>query len=208
MALPMVHLGAAQAALKELKIQNPASYYLGSIAPDGVHMLEGCTPQDKDRSHLGVRTSGDPRAVEDFLKRLPEFSDRDYVLGYAVHVLTDLFWNETLLKKQRERYEADPAPELGRKEAYYNDTDQIDLQLYETLPGRKEIWQELEQAKAIDLPGVLPGKAADLWNRRTLSWFENLGEFEIPVRYLTLPEIQDFLVEAAQYAAGICKKFL
>lgn len=208
MALPMVHLGAAQAALKELNIQNPASYYLGSIAPDGVHMLEGCTPEDKDRSHLGTRSSHDPKAVEDFLKHLPDFADRDYALGYAVHILTDLLWAGPLMAEFKRRYEEDPAPVLDKKKAYYNDTDQIDLQLYETLPGRKEIWRELERAKAIDLPGALPGEAADLWNRRTLVWYENLGEFEITVRYFSLSKVLDFLSEAAQYAVKICRKFL
>ncbi len=38
MALPMVHLGAAEAARKYLEINSLPSYYLGAIAPDGVHI--------------------------------------------------------------------------------------------------------------------------------------------------------------------------
>ena len=45
MALPMVHLGAAEAARKYLEINSLPSYYLGAIAPDGVHMLEEYTSQ-------------------------------------------------------------------------------------------------------------------------------------------------------------------
>ena len=50
MALPMVHLGAAEAARKYLEINSLPSYYLGAIAPDGVHMLEEYTSQIKDLS--------------------------------------------------------------------------------------------------------------------------------------------------------------
>lgn len=208
MALPMVHLGAAQAAIKKLDICDLPSYYLGSIAPDGAHMLDHYEPEDKNRSHLGTRASRDPAAVGEFLKRLPEFSNRDYALGYAVHVLTDIIWNESLLVEYDRRYKADPSPELDWNRAYYSDTDQIDLRLYDILPGREAIWRELEQAKAIDLPGVLLGRAADLWNIRTRNWYLEPRDYEFPIRWFSLEEVLHFLPEAGEYSAEHCKKFL
>ncbi len=208
MALPMVHIGAAQAALEELGVRDLPAYYLGSIAPDGVHMLDHYTPVDKDRSHLGTRTSHDPAAVGEFLKRLPEPANCDYAFGYAVHVLTDIHWVGSFMAEFDRRYKADPAPALDRKRAYYNDTDQIDLRLYDILPGRKEIWGQLKQAKGVDIPGVLPGKAADLWNRRTLSWYENAGNYEFPVRYCYLEEVMDFISRAAAYSVEQIRRCL
>ena len=204
MPLPMVHLATARLACGPLGIRDQPAYYLGSIAPDGIHMREGCTPQDKDRSHLGTRSSHDPAPVGGFLKRLPEFENRDYALGYAVHILTDVFWITGLMRDFERSYYADPAPALDRRAAYYSDTDQLDLLLYRTLPGRAELWRELEGAKGVDLPGLLPGKAACLWKERTLSWYENLGEYPEPVRYLTEGELRAFLPEAAEY----CAKFI
>lgn len=209
MPLPMVHLGTAEIVGKTLDIRDLPAFYLGSIAPDGIHMLEGgCTPEEKDHSHLGTRTSHDPMAVREFLERLPELPSRDYAVGYAVHILTDLCFVSRVLPDFEARYYADPAPALDRRKAYYSDTDQLDLLLYRTLPGREQIWKELEQAQGPDLPGILPGKAADLWNRRTLSWYESLGEYPHPIRYLTEREMREFLPEAAEYCVDFLKNSL
>ncbi len=201
MALPMVHLGAAQAALEKLEIQDLPAYYLGCIAPDGVHMQKEYTPEDKERSHLGTRTSRDAAAVGEFLKRLPEFPNRDYAVGYAVHVLTDILWGTEFMPGFEKRYKADPAPVQELTSAYYNDMDLIDLELYKILPGREQMWRELEQATAADLPGVLSGEAADLWNQRTRRWYLEPKEYPVPLRYMTLPQVRDFISRAGEYSA-------
>ena len=201
MPLPMVHLGVAGLAAERLPVNDLPAYYLGCIAPDGVHMLKGWTPEDKNRTHLGTRSSHDPAAVGEFLRRLPELPDRDYAVGYALHILTDVYWVNGVVARFDQRYYSDPQPVQDRRHAYYNDTDQLDLELYRTLPGREELWGHLKQAKAPDLPGLLPGRGADLWNQRLWTWFDTQGEFSFPLRYLSLEEVQSFLPEAANYAA-------
>lgn len=208
MALPMVHLETAAFAGEYLAIQNPPSYYLGAIAPDGVHMLEDYTSEVKSRSHLGTRSGGGTEPVAGFLGRLPEFSNRDYALGYAVHVLTDIQWKASVYAEFRRRYQADPAPALERSKAYYSDMDQIDLELYNTWEERKTVWQALELAQACELPGILPKRAAELWNRRTLDWYEAPRRFEMPLRYTTLQEVLDFMAAAGKDCAEFINRVL
>ncbi len=47
MPLPMVHLGVAKHLTESLNISDKSSFYLGSIAPDAVHMRNNFQPQDK-----------------------------------------------------------------------------------------------------------------------------------------------------------------
>ena len=89
MPLPMVHLSVAVLAEKELGIMNRSAYYLGSIAPDGIHMQEHWTGEDKKRSHLGVRGTDDPSGVMEFLTGGVLDTDRDYCIGYALHCLME-----------------------------------------------------------------------------------------------------------------------
>ncbi len=208
MALPMVHLGAAEAARKYLEINSLPSYYLGAIAPDGVHMLEEYTSQIKDKSHLGTRRGCDTAPVAEFLGRLPEFEDRDYALGYAVHILTDIEWKDSFLGEFRRRYQADSSPVQERNQAYYNDADQIDLELYRTWDRREEIWQALKSAEGCELPGILPRKAAQLWNTRTLKWYGEPRQFEIPIRYMSLEEAAEFMEKVGKYCAGFINSLL
>lgn len=208
MALPMVHLGAAEAARKYLKINSLPSYYLGAIAPDGVHMLEDYTSQMKDKSHLDTRRSGDTTPVAAFLGRLPEIGDQDYALGYAVHILTDIAWKDTLLGEFRRRYQADSSPVQERNQAYYNDADQIDLELYRAWDRREEIWRALKSAEGCELPGILPKNAAELWNLRTLKWYEEPRVYEIPIRYMGMDEAAEFMACAGEKSASFIKKVL
>lgn len=207
MALPMVHLETAAFARERLAIQNLPSYYLGAIAPDGVHMLEGYTSEAKSRSHLGTRGGG-TEPVAGFLGRLSEFSNRDYALGYAVHVLTDIQWKGSVYAEFRRRYQADPAPLLERSKAYYSDMDQIDLELYGAWEERKAVWQALELAQACELPGILPKRAAELWNRRTLDWYDVPRPFEMPPRYTALREVVEFMALAGEDCAGFINRVL
>lgn len=208
MALPMVHLGAAEAAREQLKIQNLPAYYLGAIAPDGVHMLEGYTSEVKDRSHLGTRRSCDTGPVAAFLQRLPEFADQDYALGYAVHILTDIAWKGSVYAEFRQRYQADLSPALERSKAYYSDTDQIDLELYRTWEERERIWQALRPAQACELPDILPKQAAELWNARTLEWYSEPRHYENPIRYMTLNEVMGFMDRTGKFCADFINRIL
>lgn len=206
MPLPMVHLETAHAAAEGLRIGNLPAFYLGSIAPDGVHMRENPEPDAKIRSHLGTRRPDDLSPVAEFLQRYREAECPDYYLGYAVHVLTDAWWNELVYGPYTKCYEADPSPVQERSQAYYNDTDQIDLLLYRTFPRREEIWALLEQARGQDVGDILSAREAELWNRRTLAWYGCPRQDYLPVRYFSEQGVREFIREAAKRSAAFVEQ--
>ena len=182
MPLPMVHLGTAHGMIEEglLHVRDFPAFYLGSIAPDGVHMRKDPGPEAKVASHLGTRHTSDLTPVAMFLQRHTGRENADFFLGYVVHVLTDAYWNELVYGPYTARYGADPSPVQTVRQAYYSDTDQIDLLLYRELPWRERVWEYLRQARGQDVGEVLSGQEADLWKDRTLNWYAQQPEKHLP----------------------------
>lgn len=149
MPLPMVHLGTAHGIIENslLPVRDLPAFYLGSIAPDGVHMRANPGPEAKVISHLGTRHTSDLTPVVSFLQRCAGAENPDFFLGYAAHVLTDAYWNEQVYGPYTARYSEAPSPVQTVRQAYYGDTDQIDLLLYRELPWREEVWAYLKQAR-------------------------------------------------------------
>lgn len=202
MPLPMVHISVA--ALLEQRgivtVSDRGAYYLGSIAPDAIHMRKDPAPDAKIISHLNARSPEKIGRAAEFRAAFPDYEaggvSHDFLQGYLVHVLTDIYWKQEFYDGFVERYRADPAPVQEERTAYYNDTDVADIRLYHTLPERKEIWALLEKAKGCTLEGLITGEEADLWNVRTLAWYDQPREY-LPVRYATEESIRTFVENAA-----------
>ena len=202
MPLPMVHLAAAGKLLQSglAEPEDIPGYYLGSIAPDGVHVRKNAGPKEKQRSHLDARKPEKIANISRFLTDFPRYEalgvSRSYLLGYAVHVLTDLYWLEEIFGPFRASYQADPDPVLVQSAAYYNDTVAADVWLYRTLPEREEIWKHLSRARGCDLPGLLSAKEAERWGEQTIAWYDIPREF-LPVRYIAAEQIEAFIGTAS-----------
>ena len=205
MPLPMVHLGVAQAIAAQRPISNLPAFYLGSIAPDAVHMRSNFCPEDKKRSHYFVKDSAQPgelQALQDLIAQ--NTPHRDFYLGYLVHLLTDRYWQDTVYQIYLERHRADPAPLQDQRWAYYNDTDRLDFELYQTVPWREAVWTHLEQASATAIDGVVAANEVALWQKRTLHWYESgQSEHTNPIRYLTCRELENFIADTARKIAEV-----
>nr|MCR5756223.1 zinc dependent phospholipase C family protein [Acetatifactor sp.] len=103
MAYTMTHILVAEKVLQYFNFQiDYATYILGAIAPDAVHANPNYTPKLKEKSHFFVEGAkwGEITKESDFVEWLDstkEFYllncskyDRDFFLGYIVHVLTDI----------------------------------------------------------------------------------------------------------------------
>lgn len=209
MPLPMVHLAVADLLVQNgfLMPEDPSAYYLGSIAPDAIHMRENPQKDAKQISHLNARDPENIGNIAAFIRDFPRYeaggASYDFLLGYAVHLLTDVYWKEGFFNGFCSRYEADPQPAQDRSAAYYNDTDVADISLYNTLPRRKELWALLRAARGCDLPGLVSGEEVDRWNARTLDWYDVPRSY-LPVRYATEASIRDYI----QLAAGKIRDYL
>lgn len=198
MPLPMVHLGVAKRLSEKMNIEDLPSFYLGSIAPDGIYTREGFTREQKLRNHLipegRPRTVGD---ILDFLKDHRDLYDQSFILGYTIHVLTDQLYNESVYKDYLERYANDPSPVQDKTWAYYNDTDIVDFELFAKEDWRAEVWNHLEESRGITVMGYITAEEAESWRDRTLHWYDSgESEHKNPVKYITYEDETTFINSA------------
>jgi hypothetical protein len=145
MPFPVAHLRVADLAVRALKLndEQTAALLLGSLAPDGVHYragLVGASQLDigaaKKHSHLCPQSDerwGQVTDNEGWVAEVKRFyqGQRHCMLsvGYAVHVLTDIYNNMTLWKDFCVNHPSEAAK--GYKSDYYHEMGAADLQLYQ-----------------------------------------------------------------------------
>ncbi len=200
MPLPMVHLGTAREyASNHSSILNCPEYYLGSISPDAIHMRKNIRKEDKQNTHLCVSGDFNINKVIKFLKEKEKKDNYKFILGYGMHILTDIIWSNTLYKKFELKYKKEFDSLHDIKDAYYNDTDQLDFELYKTFNWRPIVWDLLKKAKGYDVDGILSSDEITAWNERTLNWY-NCGKsnHNDPIKYLTVEDLIQFTRSTAK----------
>lgn len=95
MASAIIHLAVAKTLEKDLTIENPRDYYLGSIAPDIAKQIG----ENKQRSHFLINARDDIPNMELFTNKYPNFKDNSFDLGYFIHLYTDKIWFSRFMPK-------------------------------------------------------------------------------------------------------------
>ncbi len=209
MPLPMIHLSIAHHLVETYGYLSCPAFYLGSIAPDAIHIRAGTGRADKLAVHFIGQDGIDLDRVQALIAR-DRLGD-GLTTGYAAHVLTDVYWRETVILPFRAQHEE----RLSRGEMavddlrtlYYDECDKVDLDLYDREPWRPQVWELLRSARARDLGGLLAGvglSGVDLsaheierWRDRVLLWFEiNRHKADYTLQYLTLERVLAFIDEA------------
>lgn len=206
MPLPMVHLSTA-VKISTLQGMKSPEFYLGSISPDAVHMRTGFVRDDKTRSHCNARMLAAIDELDSFCVMIEKSvgKEKEFLIGYLVHILTDLFWEDTILKTYNERYVADPTPIQDKRMAYYNDTDQLDFTFFEKESCRPEIWEMLIQAKEFAVEDAINTDEVIAWKHRTLNWYNSgKSQHTNPIKYITYEDLDNF----TSYAAEKCEEYL
>ena len=234
MPLPMVHLAIANKLTNTgLAISNLPLFYTGSICPDAIHMRPNAEFAEKMATHLvpagktrdstwnGMSDDDCFRLISDFTGINKGKADTDFLLGYAVHILTDMFWTTRVYKKFADDYAKSTRCQFqvvsdtnhlkpeDRQKAYYRDTDIADYLLFSQSPWRGEVWQRLQAAQPSDFLGLLSVGEISLWNRRTLNWYtspENEHKFAGQPIFITKPCIDDFIFSCTQTIFGNIEK--
>jgi len=206
MPLPMIHLSTA-VKIKTLHGLKSPEFYLGSISPDAVHMRTGFVREDKTRSHCNARVLEAIEELDSMCVMIEKSvgKEKDFLLGYLVHILTDLFWENTIYKTYNERYEADPAPIQDKRMAYYNDTDQLDFAFYEKEIWRPKVWEMLTEAQDFAVEDAVNKEEVAAWKHRTLTWYNSgKSQHTKPIKYIAYEDLDSF----TSYAAGKCEEYL
>lgn len=203
MALPMVHLTVAHQLVCSCDVQPLPAFYLGSIAPDAIHMRPGTGGEDKRVVHLYQDRSLDlGRVGELFTARWKVSRDKAFAEGYCVHLLTDYYWvREVVLPLQAELGGQMQMPRHELRTLYYNECDKIDLDLYDQQPWREDVWALLRSAQVSDFRGLLSQGEIVKWRDRVLSWFDaNRDKGNYTCQHLTEERVFNFIADASTRA--------
>lgn len=130
MASSIIHMCIAKEVNKTLKIKDVNMLLLGSIAPD----ISKHIGQSKIKSHF--LTDGVNIDIESFLKKYSNQLHNPFIMGYYIHLYTDLLWdkyfiteiveNETIHLLDGKNVNNDPALYT---ELIYNDYTNLNVQL-------------------------------------------------------------------------------
>lgn len=213
MPLPMVHLNVAVLFAETLQGHvERGPFYLGNVAPDSIHMREGWTRADKENTHFNPKDKNEGDYVEQLKKRYSTYIQQHadegwkwFVRGYFMHVLTDFYWFRSVHPQFVEQVTLTDQnsgitrtkDELGR--LYYQETDQIDFNLYEQASWSEEVWKMLEIAPGYDVADLLTAEEILRWRDRTFSFFnESANESGIVPKFITDVKISAFVANTAQ----------
>ena len=216
MANTVAHLMVARRILRENPglINDSRAYYLGSIAPDAIESMAGATRDDKKRVHLrlGIKDMEwlEPDRMAIFDERVREFvaqhiaalsdsSQKDFNLGYLVHLLTDRCNHETV-----RQIILGAAAKEGLRDGEFNffyrvinDLEALDNYLLNEHPGISELFSDILGGEALC---CLPGFIEKEYIEKSLRWWKNEYLSRIADRklvYVCEEDIERFIAYAA-----------
>ncbi len=194
MPLPMVHLHVAKAVSGVTNPTDMAAYYLGSLAPDAFHSRTNKQLEDRSITHL-YNNNKDIwlKNVLDFMRNNNSGIDNSYLLGYSIHLLTDIIWETDEFSLVWSRYKAATETAEDQHKAYMADMCVYDMHLYNS-PLRIEIWPLLEKAKAIGIEGLVTSDEVEIDRLKTLTWYEkNEHKINTTMRQTSFEEMNTYL---------------
>jgi len=216
MANTVAHLMVARRILRENPglIMDSRAYYLGSIAPDAIESMEGATRDDKKRVHLrsGIKDMEwlEPEQMAIFDRRVREFTSsyilplpagrqKDFNIGYLVHLLTDKC-NHSTVRQIILGAAAREGLRDGEYSFFYrvvNDLEALDNYLLKEHPGIAGLFEEILGGEVIcSLPGFIEKQFIE----KSLHWWKNEYLKRIAERrlvYIAEESIEEFIGYAA-----------
>lgn len=205
MPLPMVHLSVAW----NLDNNADGSYYIGSIAPDAINLRKNRTQNMKRYSHMmpkfipmnelddSDRTIMINNAIE-LIKEYENSEKASFFKGYGIHILTDLYWSSAVYKPYLQNYYSRSDSSVQNSDdAYYNDTDQCDLMLYNKKVWRKNVWERMSKSESFDVRDYISAQESEAWKKRTFDWFDSRDiKSYNEIKYINIGIIEDFIKNA------------
>lgn len=220
MSNTVAHLAVAREILKAhpALIQNPRAFYLGCIAPDAIGSKPDCTREDKKRVHLrsGIRDAEwldapqmtvFKQRVHDFVKRYIQNaagSQRDFNIGYLVHLLTDE-WNHRTLRQTMLRIAHTLQVSQSDREFFHmmtNDLEALDAYLLTCNTAVAEIFQQLLTE---DVQYELPGYVEKAHMEGSIAWWKDAylkSIYNRKLRYISARDMDVFVSVAAEKIAA------
>ncbi len=216
MANTLAHLAVAHEilSLRPELVRFEDSFYLGTIAPDSIESKQGVVRDDKKLVHLRLGISDmewlEPDKMAIFDQRLDDFikqylcgetdvQQRDFILGYIVHLITDKLHHgvvrlSILRRLQPEGYEDGTWPFIYR---VLNELEAMDDHLLRTKPEIEELFDRL---MSMPVQHELPGLIEKEYIEKSQRWWREEYIPQISRReanICAMDEIDEFIEMAA-----------
>ena len=205
MAMPMMHLLIADKIYTEdsSAIRSYGEFLLGSIAPDAVHMREDCTRELKRTAHYRYNSESPISYFDTFFGEYSTSENRDFVLGYLVHLLSDMIWYHTVRVPFKEKFLQASSPGLSINEAYYADCGQIEELLFweEKAP---QIISGIKESRAYSLGGIIDAESVRAWKEKLILAYNSKREILPRTQYISEQDIRDYIANCSRE----CCKYL
>lgn len=205
MAQPMMHLLIAD----KIYAENSGSIHLygdflsGSIAPDAVHVKENYTRELKDISHYGFNSKSHISCFDTFINEYSTSENKDFVIGYLVHLLSDMIWYHSVRVPFKEEFLKAPMQNMSMNEAYYADCEQIE-QLMFLEKNAPRIIEALNSGKAYSLAGLIDAEDVMVWKEKLVFDYNNRKSILLHTQYISEQHIRDYIANCA----GQCTEYL
>ena len=202
MPYAMIHLGIAKKLTEKMKIINISDFYLGTISPDAVHLRKNYR-ESKNISHLRDNWRSYDLILQNakaFMLDNNSHEYRDFYMGYGIHVMTDVYWQKYLDAIEFELlHSRDPNPvHSDRLDAYYNESDILDIRLFKEYEHTTTIWNYFSKARSIGIDGLVSAEEVLSLYSGVLERFEKRkDEYVSPTRYIVYDEVLSFIDETA-----------
>lgn len=207
MPLQIIHLSVAKNIALRFKLGDLSQFYLGSISPDAIHMRHNYSRLEKRKTHLNpinerrfdVNEREFIKVLLSFVKSNKDKCDLDFLWGYLIHILTDVYWITRVAHKFVEDYEKDTSPTQDLRDAYYSDTNTLDQLLFNESIWMNNVLGELKIARATDFLDLLTGQEINLWREHTLNGYNSgVNRHKNLIKYIDKKDIENFIIVCSE----------
>ena len=205
MAQPMMHLLIADRIYSEKSgsILSYSDFLLGSIAPDAVHVKKNYNRELKDISHYRFNSKSHISYFDTFFDEYSTCENKDFVVGYLVHLLSDMIWYHSVRVPFKEEFLKAPLQNMSMNEAYYADCEQIE-QLMFSERNAPRIIEALNRGKAYSLEGLIDAEDVKGWKEKLIFDYNNKKSILLHTEYISEQHIRDYIANCA----GQCTEYL
>ena len=128
--------------------------------------------------------------------------------GYFIHLITDHYWFKILDSEIFVGEELKDLSDEEQKELYYEETDQIDFNIYKSEKWREEVWELLEESRSFNYGELLTSQEITKWKERTFSFFsDDTKEPQIKPEYITEKVVEKFIERTTIKSKNILKSW-
>ena len=165
MAYTMTHILVAEKVLEYVNCPiDYATYIVGAIAPDAVHANSNYSPVQKEKSHIfaeGLKWGEVTRETEldDWLDCIKDFYtrnyfkyDRDFFLGYIVHLLTDICSCREIYAPFYKSLAQDEMEE--KKKQFSQESYCVNYYLFSEYSKNKILMEILKKGRSYSIPSI------------------------------------------------------